>query len=150
MAHTHCGPVIRTQAGKRKLWSTSFEGGKNATSTQGLTAGTTQGWPPGQGHRAARTGQSCSMMLQGFRESSPKDRQGSCPNFWESSTMYSKDVFCSSRLCSQSSLELKGDLKSPSSQLHSKNFSQCVLWLVLQANNKVKSYLKPTKIRNVN
>lgn len=52
--------VIRTEAGKRKLWNTSFEGGKNATSTQGLTAGTAKAGPlvkdmlvQGQGRAAA-------------------------------------------------------------------------------------------------
>lgn len=47
--------VIRTQAGKRKLWSASFEGRKNVTST-GSDCRHSQGWPPGQGHPGCKDG----------------------------------------------------------------------------------------------
>lgn len=110
---------------------------------QGLTAGTAKAAHPlGKDILVARTGESCSMMLQGLQGEQPQGQAGKLSKLLGFLNDVFKDVFCSSRLYCQSSLELKGEVTQlPTTSQELQPVCPSV-WLVLQSNNKVKSYLK--------
>lgn len=107
---------------------------------QGLTAGTAKAGP------RARTSwlqgrESCSTMLQGLQGEQPQGQAGKLSKLLGFLNDVFKDVFCSSRLYCQSSLELKGEVTQlPITPQELQPVCPSV-WLVLQSN-KVKSYLK--------